>query len=159
MANSRSKPHCSGKNGVYDDKLVQAHSLKKLRLQKLVKKIEELEEKIDLQNSKMKQDVEMTDEKASKAIKEDEKVITEAEQALIDELLQIQTIQTSQAMDQTNFTDMSIFDEVEAKKAHAINCMRAGPKDLDREKVMQITMRPEKNAEYLQSYLTSKMSL
>lgn len=22
MANSRSKPHCSGKNGVYDDKLV-----------------------------------------------------------------------------------------------------------------------------------------
>ena len=55
----------------------------------MVKRIEELEEKRDFQNSQMKQDVEMTNEETSKAAKEDEKVITEAEQALIDELLQI----------------------------------------------------------------------
>ena len=62
----------------------------------MIKKIEDLEDKRDQANSQLKQDEEMENEenlRANTSIAETQQDVTPAEQAMIDELLEIQSLQ------------------------------------------------------------------
>ena len=62
----------------------------------MIKKIEYLEDKRDQANSQLKQDEEMENEenlRANTSIAETQQDVTPAEQAMIDELLEIQSLQ------------------------------------------------------------------
>ena len=61
----------------------------------MIKKIEDLEDKRDQANSQLKQDEEMENEenlRANTSIAETQQDVTPAEQAMIDELLEIQSL-------------------------------------------------------------------